>query len=466
MLVSPVRTIMRVHLEWRQTMLLEFKTDNYKNFADGFAFSMEPNMMQKDLPYSIQTECVGNKKYRALSSAVIYGPNAAGKSNIINAMDTFCQIVRRGNIRNGSAFSQANYAGGLLELIPNRFIEEAKPVAFGIKFLADGILFEYAFEANIGEFMDRAYPRQVLSEELSLNGIPVFVRNGLSCFPGELEKIPDDIWPASVDERRTKMEIARQTLQPTELFLMNGFRIVASPEIVARICEWLDTQLIVVCGSQNMQYVPENPKKNAFSTDPSLTNMLRDIGSTADVAGYLSGEQDTPVIMVGLKKDGQVQYLLPAEMYESYGTTRFLNVFPGIVNALNAGATLVMDEFDASLHPAIAKGIISAFHNDEINVNHAQLIVNTHNVAYLTPDMYRRDEVHLVEPLVGGQSSDHYTLADFKTSGENGVRMGEAYMRNYLKGAYGAYPDTDVGDLLEQLMSQGIQPMPHVNFLS
>ena len=66
---------------------------------------------------------------------------------------------------------------------------------------------------------------------------------------------------------------------------------------------------------------------------------------------------------------------IPAELFESYGTIRFVNMFPLVVNALLNGGTLVVDEFDASLHPMALMNIINIFHNDEINIHHAQLIL-------------------------------------------------------------------------------------------
>lgn len=59
-----------------------------------------------------------------------------------------------------------------------------------------------------------------------------------------------------------------------------------------------------------------------------------------------------------------------------------MNEFPLIIRALLNGATLVMDEFDASIHPMALMNIISIFHNDEINKKHAQLIFNTHNPIF------------------------------------------------------------------------------------
>ena len=81
-------------------MLLEFKIKNYKSFVDETTFSMIPAPKQTGLDYSLLNEKVGSKNQKALCSAVIYGPNASGKTNIIGAMETFKAIVLRGNIRN------------------------------------------------------------------------------------------------------------------------------------------------------------------------------------------------------------------------------------------------------------------------------------------------------------------------------------------------------------------------------
>ena len=81
-------------------MLLEFRTKNYKSFVDEMVFSMVPAPKQKGLDYSVFSMEAGRKKYRGLCSAVIYGPNASGKTNVIGAMDTLRSIVLRGNINN------------------------------------------------------------------------------------------------------------------------------------------------------------------------------------------------------------------------------------------------------------------------------------------------------------------------------------------------------------------------------
>ena len=79
-------------------MLLLFQTKNYRSFENKMTFSMEPAPKQKDLAYSVLKKEVKGKVKKALCSSVIYGPNAAGKSNVIGAMDLMRQIVLRGNI--------------------------------------------------------------------------------------------------------------------------------------------------------------------------------------------------------------------------------------------------------------------------------------------------------------------------------------------------------------------------------
>ena len=84
-------------------------------------------------------------------------------------------------------------------------------------------------------------------------------------------------------------------------------------------------------------------------------------------------------------------------MFESYGTIRFINEFPLVIQVLLNGGTLVMDEFDASIHPMALMNIINVFHNDGINKNYAQLIFNTHNPIFLDSSLLRRDEIKFVE---------------------------------------------------------------------
>ena len=145
--------------------------------------------------------------------------------------------------------------------------------------------------------------------------------------------------------------------------------------------------------------------------------------------------------------------MLPADMFESYGTIRFINEFPLVIYALLHGATLVMDEFDASIHPMALMNIINIFHNDEINRNHAQLIFNTHNPIFLDSSLLRRDEIKFVERDEETGRSAHYALSDFRTA--DGIRRGEDYMNNYFVSRYGAIREIDFSSILESAIAAG-----------
>ena len=142
-------------------MLLEFKTANYKSFADEMIFSMSPAPKQKGLDYSIQTKKIGVKTYKAISSAIVYGPNASGKTNIIGAMDTMKSIVMRGNIKNTDVPSSMNVASALLELIPNQDIP-ASPTKFSIRFIENDILVDYSLSIELGEFLSNDFQEEYL----------------------------------------------------------------------------------------------------------------------------------------------------------------------------------------------------------------------------------------------------------------------------------------------------------------
>ncbi|MBQ3831482.1 MAG: AAA family ATPase [Spirochaetales bacterium] len=132
-------------------MLLEFRTKNYKSFSEELVFSMIPAPKQTGLDYSVRKQTAGSKEYKGLCSAIIYGPNASGKTNIIGAIDTMKAIVLRGNIRNTNVLESPNSAAATLELIPN--CNEDNPITeFSISFITNGFKFDYSFKIEIGQF--------------------------------------------------------------------------------------------------------------------------------------------------------------------------------------------------------------------------------------------------------------------------------------------------------------------------
>lgn len=217
------------------------------------------------------------------------------------------------------------------------------------------------------------------------------------------------------------------------------------------ILNWFENKFMVIYRSDSLKAMRKfaDPKDNTVYVDKTLTLAAKEFGITANALGYrIDGERAE---LCSIVDDHGQKAAIPAELFESYGTLRFVNEFPLIIRALLNGATLVMDEFDASIHPMALMNIISIFHNDEINKKHSQLIFNTHNPIFLDASLFRRDEIKFVERDETTNCSVHYALSDFKTA--NGVRKGEAYMNNYFVNRYGAIKDVDFSSILKEIMT-------------
>lgn len=436
-------------------MLLEFETTNYKSFLEKSLMDLKPAPKQKGLDYSILKEKIKSKEVKGLSTSVIYGPNASGKTNIIGAMDTFKNIVLKGNIENGNITQGFNQGAYLLELIPNKELQQSQPVEFHIKFLEKSILVEYNLKLDLGQFFDINYNnnRKILLEELYINDTLVFSRgsdltiNTSTIKTWILDKFNNNIIP-----------VLQSGLNTKELFLTGGFKTVVSPKLVDLILNWIKNKFIVIYRADQIISIPQNIQKEMVYTEAYLNEAASIFGINSNGLGYIKNEKDNSVklySMLDYSIEGKHQNIaLLSDIFESYGTIRFINIFPLLLNAIMSGGTLIVDELDASIHPMALINIVNIFHNDDINKNHAQLIFNTHNPIFLNKNIFRRDEIKFVERDDETHHSTIYSLSDFGT-GKNGVRKDEDYMNNYFVNRYGAIKDIDFSNVFRNIMEQG-----------
>jgi hypothetical protein len=117
---------------------------------------------------------------------------------------------------------------------------------------------------------------------------------------------------------------------------------------------------------------------------------------------------------------------------ESMGTRKFLEMIVPIIDALDHGKTIYIDEFGAYIHPNLANTVIKLFKSTE-NKNHAKLILNTHNTSIMTETGLTRDEIVLVEKNFAEESI-------ISPLSEKSVRRDEAYEKRYRQGLYGGVP--------------------------
>lgn len=431
-------------------MLLQFKAENFKSFLDEMDFSMTPAPKQKDLEYSILEHKIGNKTYKGLCSAIIYGPNASGKTNIISAMDVFKEIVLKGNIRNSDELRSPNISEGKLELIPNNLNRYPKPTKFYIRFVEGELLVEYELKIDLGLFLDRNYQRKIEFESLRINDKTIYERTDWIEF-FNLKSIEKYLITEFRENEDSAKAIARNNLNETELFLTNGFKMMFSSKIVSFILEWFEEKFIVIyrADAAEIKSKLDNTEGGKIFINRTTNDAAKLFGINSNALGYVVPEDGREPQLCSIFKDNGVA--IPAKHFESYGTVRFINIFPLILKALVEGSVLVMDEFDANIHPMALMNIINIFH-DDINKKNAQLIFNTHNPIFLNANIVRRDEIKFVERDDETHLSAHYSLSDFKTSGSNGVRKADDYLKHYFLGRYGAVKDIDFYDLFETLI--------------
>lgn len=342
-------------------------------------------------------------------------------------------------------------ASSMLELIPNTLNGTKEPVSFFIKFIEKNLLIEYALTADVGSFLQEKYSRNILLEELKVNEDMVFSRAETLEF-GTFSHIQEYMLNGFEKNMESVMDLAKNNLQPEELFLMNGFKSMFSGNFIKLVMEWFEKNFLIIYSANDLQTtkVLDNAKKGIVEVDDLLTVATECFG-TPNKLGYIDTEETGTELYSLIERGDGSGVAVRSRFFESYGTIRFANIFPLIIVALATGGTLVVDEFDASIHPMALMNIVNIFHNDTININHAQLIFNTHNPIFLNGNLYRQDEIKFVERDEDTQYSELYALSDFEAEETNEDRD---YMRNYFISRYGAVRDIDFSPIFEELLCE------------
>ena len=421
-------------------MLLDFTFSNFRSFKSESSLNLIPANV-RELSYSILRE-KADRTYNALCSSVIYGANANGKSNTLLAMEFLQDLVISGSVSNAQRCIP-------IPLVSNFHNPKAKPIEFSIKFLFKRYLIEYSVSIGGVAFLGEQESAFIETESLLVNGKLHFKR--------EMSNVSVLFSNTNLSNDSNISIIEKQaigSLINDELFLTNGYKTLISKEIYSIIVEWFQKKLKVV---RNVNYVATSPKYDyEFISDKNEDGVLLSdhiINEIAQSAGIDTSEihfmkadkEKKPQAISVINKKGVL-----ARFIESAGTMKLINFIPLVVSVMVHGATLIIDELDSSLHPSAVFSIVNAFHNNELNINHAQLIFTTHNPIYQKAKIFRRDEIKFIERENG--DSRIFNLSDFGTSGENGVKNSTDIMKNYLSGKYGAIKYIDFTDIIREAM--------------
>lgn len=415
-------------------MLLNYSFKNFRSFKDASTLEMTPANV-RDIPYSILKAKIG-QEYKALCSAIIYGANASGKSNVILSLAFFKELIISGNLKNQRCIP--------IDLVPCFFNKKNEPIDFSIKFIYQNFVFDYAIQIGNAFFLSENNNPIIESETLSINEKKIFERQRKQIVYLDLSK----------DENEERLNVIKEkassSLLDDELFLTNGYKTLIDTTTYSIILNWFKERLIII---SNIDYISSTPRfeyeqmgeaadERFKLSDKIINEIAKDAGVNSTEIHFLKSDNDKfPQPFSVIDGKGVV-----ARFIESAGTMKMINFLPLVISVMIKGSTLIVDELDSSLHPSAVFSIINAFHNNELNINKAQLIFTSHNPIYQKAKVFRRDEIKFIER--SKTTSKIYTLSDFGTSGKAQVKNSTDIMKNYLTGKYGAINYVDFSQVI------------------
>jgi AAA15 family ATPase/GTPase len=416
-------------------MLVEFTVANFRSFQDAMTLSMvAANLVAKDKTVDTSNLIKIDSEVSLLKTAVIYGANASGKSNLLKAL-----IFMKWLMVNSSKESQSTDKIGV-EPFKLGFCGESSPSHFELVFIMYGIRYRYGFEA------DR---NRVSAEWLyyvpSSRETPVFSRK-------------DNVITAS---KKFDAEGIDKRTRNNALYLSvcAQFNVPLAEKILA----WVSDKLNILSGLHDHRY--RNYTAGSCDTDANrlrISSLIKalDIGisgitverNTLGIDSLPSAmpEELKKLITRGSDSFTQVSVKTTHKKYgndgsfvgeeefdldenESDGTQKLFALAGPLLNALNEGEVLLIDELDSRLHPLVTLAIIRLFSSVESNSKNAQLIFVTHDTNLLDKSLFRRDQIWFTEKNRYGATS-LYSLAEFK------IRNDASFGSDYIKGKYGAIP--------------------------
>ena len=410
-------------------MLIQFTVGNFLSFREKATLSMVKSAIH-DLPENV---IKAENDFELLKSAVVYGANASGKSNLIFAL----QFMRFFAINSFRSYQKGEEIGMWSFRLNDASITQ--PSFFEIVFMADGIIYKYGFELD-NKKVDKEWLYFTQKNEEK----PLFVRDGLKFDLSEKDFPEGTNKKTDTRENCLFLSLVSQLNGPISSKIINWFmklRLSTSPSIDA-----------VFSSIEKDANLKEDVMKFVSIADNGVIDFIsEDIppDQSNDSAPQTKRKVEIKKLIYFIhnvfneKKEisGKVNFKINTE---SEGTKKMFALSMPIINALRNGEIIVIDELENHLHPKLFEHIIKLF-NSYSNKNNAQLIFATHNLTCMNNKCFRRDQVWFTEKNSLGESS-LFSLADYKINDKK-IRNDASYSKDYMLGKYGAVPFIDEIDL-------------------
>ena len=392
-------------------MLIQFSVENYLSIKDKVVLSL---LSSRDNEHPEHLIADGNKNY--LKSAVIYGANASGKSNVLNAFWFMVNYVLT---------SHNQQLHKTIARSPFKFDPEtpARPSSFEVIFTTEGVRYAYGFSVT-----DKAVTEEYL----------YYYPNGRQALIFERKNTKDFRFTVDVDEQNTLKE--RTSANKLYLSVASNWSYAK----VIPVLEWFASCQIITKNSVADAYGIEAEQLKNDDYRRVIASMLRvaDFGiqslqmRDAEPAPSQRNDIFTNIEAIHTVQDteGNTSSYALNMAEESDGTNSYFKLIGVVKKVLDEGTLLVADEMDAHLHPLLTKHLVSLFNSVEFNPNGGQLIFTSHNTNLLDLDVLRRDQIWFTEKDELTAATDLFSLQSFS------IRKDTKIEKGYLIGRYGTIP--------------------------
>lgn len=420
-------------------MLLQFNFENFKSFRDETTLDLTATGISE---YKFHIVEEANEKI--LPVAAIYGANASGKTNILEAFHCMARLVVLSYI--SPQVEKTRKESLIQALRPKPFLFDAdhskSETTFEVYFIDDsnGWTYNYGFSILRGIIKE-----EWLNYKTKTNGYKkIFYR--LS----EEKRLEMD----GISE--TQRENIRIALRDESLIVSLGSILKISK--LDRVWNWFanvefinygnprvfaDLDETIPDGFADNEKVQQDVVDYLAAFDPSI------VGFQVESAESENEKEDRNRIKINaLHRVKGTKSFAPISMRdESSGTQKMFSLYPVLQSVLNSGSVLFIDELNARLHPLLVRSFVITFLDPKKNPNHAQLVFTTHDAWQLNNDMLRRDEIWLTEKG-SDEATTLFSLSDFEDEKGSKIRKDENYEKNYMLGKYGAIPIVKGFDVL------------------
>lgn len=425
-------------------MLLRFGVSNHLSIRDPQELSFTASSLKDRRDGLI--DCPAAPNGLIVPAAVIYGANASGKTNFLDAFVTMRAMVLRSH-------SHGEPGGG----VPRRaFALDAEisktPSRFDIDFVIEGVRHHYGFEAS-----DTAFESEWLYAFPKAHRRMLFEREGEGFDFGRGLVGPNKTIASLTRPNSLYVSAAAQNGHKQLSKVLAYFRSIrgardidiSSAAASSHMAEDGPDQRVIdflrMVGTGVVDFrrteidVPEDYRMFRHDLHAAVSKMVERLAAKPFDLGPDAEDKDVTFELAHRGYDSNVVYFNLDS--ESAGTRRLLVVLGHVYRALDGGVPLYIDELDASLHTHACEAVLNLFRSSETNPKGAQLFATTHDTNLFNSSALRRDQLWFAEKNSGG-ATHLYPLTDIRT------RKGDNFEKGYLQGRYGAVPFDDPGSVL------------------